>query len=600
MRLRREAADARILVVNHHLLLADLAARQKGAGYGNTVVLPPYKRVVIDEAHTIETAATSFFSQSFSRLGLFRQLGRLHRQVRARRTGLIYRLPLLASSRLESALERINRTRLSAEALDEIALSFCGSEGVFRLVPARKRDLGTHLVPRFAELREALAALTGVLREMLEDCGKSADDDADGEDAAAEEDPAVWELKAVIKRLEEVGTICASFVEWEDHGTEVLWLEAHSPRSGSAPGRSAQKGEGAGSLGAKSAVPALSDSAAPIETRWRAPIRHPVTARGGSAPKAVPALSEYTTPTEAHWWVVFTITPVDIAPALSEALFQASETVVCLSATLTVNNSFAYWLSRSGLSLAEKQGEKPLLSGIFPSPFPYATDTLLAIPADAPLPEEGGYQNFVNTAVLHLVREAGGSALVLFTSYDSLKKAWDAAAEELEGEGIHCLKQGDDDRSRLLARFLRDRTSVLFATDSFWEGVDAPGDTLSLVILCRLPFRTPRDPVFEARREAVQARGGNPFMDLSLPDSVMKFRQGFGRLMRRSTDRGVVAVLDGRVLRKQYGRYFIASLPETRQSFKDFDRLAEDVAEFLMGGLRGPPSPPTAGHALHP
>ncbi|MDR2900076.1 MAG: ATP-dependent DNA helicase DinG, partial [Treponema sp.] len=155
------------------------------------------------------------------------------------------------------------------------------------------------------------------------------------------------------------------------------------------------------------------------------------------------------------------------------------------------------------------------------------------------------------------------------------------AAPILEEQGIKCLKQGDDDRSRLLQTFLSDESSVLFATDSFWEGVDAPGDTLRLVILCRLPFRPPDDPVFEARSEAIDQRGGSSFMELSLPEAVMKFKQGFGRLMRRSSDHGVVVVLDGRILHKRYGELFLRSLPETKKSFLDFDGMLNQIESFL-------------------
>jgi ATP-dependent DNA helicase DinG len=133
-----------------------------------------------------------------------------------------------------------------------------------------------------------------------------------------------------------------------------------------------------------------------------------------------------------------------------------------------------------------------------------------------------------------------------------------------------------------LQTFLADENSGLFATDSFWEGVDAPGDTLKLVVLCRLPFRTPNDPVFEARREALERAGCNPFMELSLPEAVMKFKQGFGRLMRRSSDRGVVAVLDARLIKKRYGTFFLQSLPETRTSFSDLSRILQDTEDFLF------------------
>jgi ATP-dependent DNA helicase DinG len=226
--------------------------------------------------------------------------------------------------------------------------------------------------------------------------------------------------------------------------------------------------------------------------------------------------------------------------------------------------------------------EREILSGIFPSPFPYDSSVLLAVPSDAPLPTEGGYGVFVDQAAAALAESSGGSALILFTSYQSLRNAWETAKPRLEMLGIRVLKQGDDDRNRLLQAFLADEKSVLFATDSFWEGVDAPGDTLRLVVLCRLPFKSPSDPVFEARREALENAGGSSFMELSLPEAVMKFKQGFGRLMRRSSDHGVVAVLDGRLLHKRYGEIFLRSLPETKTCFADFETLLRRTEDFLF------------------
>jgi ATP-dependent DNA helicase DinG len=162
-----------------------------------------------------------------------------------------------------------------------------------------------------------------------------------------------------------------------------------------------------------------------------------------------------------------------------------------------------------------------------------------------------------------------------------LTSAYNAAKQELFSLGIRCLKQGDDDRTRLLQTFVSDTQSCLFATDSFWEGVDAPGDTLRLVIISRLPFRTPGDPVFEARREAIEKQGGNPFMELSLPHAVTKFKQGFGRLMRRSADNGIVVVLDSRLHKKKYGDIFLAALPETKTSFSSMDNILKDMENFL-------------------
>jgi ATP-dependent DNA helicase DinG len=274
----------------------------------------------------------------------------------------------------------------------------------------------------------------------------------------------------------------------------------------------------------------------------------------------------------------FISTPLDVAPVLLDALYLPNKTVACVSATLTVAGSFSFWLGRVGLDALP---DRETLSGIFPSPFPYKSSVLLAAPGDAPLPDDAEYREFVDGAVVRLVEASGGSALVLFTSYDAMRSSFAKAVTRLEAQGIRCLRQGDDDRSRLLRNFIEDESSVLFATDSFWEGVDAPGDTLRLVVLCRLPFRSPNEPVFEARREDLEKRGENAFMRLSLPESVMKFKQGFGRLMRRGSDRGAVVVLDGRLLRKRYGGIFLKSLPETRESFKDFEEMLADVERFL-------------------
>ena len=143
------------------------------------------------------------------------------------------------------------------------------------------------------------------------------------------------------------------------------------------------------------------------------------------------------------------------------------------------------------------------------------------------------------------------------------------------------MKQGDDDRFRLLNLFKEDTSSVLFATQSFWEGVDVPGDSLSQVIIVKLPFGVPTDPVFAARSELIQKRGGSPFMELSVPDSVIKFRQGFGRLMRRSDDKGAIVVLDRRIVEKQYGRMFTSSVPETIKIYDTVDVIAGAVAGLI-------------------
>jgi ATP-dependent DNA helicase DinG len=162
-----------------------------------------------------------------------------------------------------------------------------------------------------------------------------------------------------------------------------------------------------------------------------------------------------------------------------------------------------------------------------------------------------------------------------------LNRAFDAVRDHLINLGISTLRQGQDDRARLLARFNDDPTSVLFATESFWQGVDAPGDALKVVVVCRLPFRVPTDPVLTARTELIETRGGNAFADLALPEAVMKLRQGFGRLIRRSTDRGVVVITDVRLLTRPYGQLFLESLPETGRSTRSTTGVLDDIERFL-------------------
>ena len=516
MALRKMANNADIIVVNHHLLFADLAARFQGAGYESAVVLPPFNRLIIDEAHTIEKAATSFFSSEFGRTGILRQLGRLYSQRSFRRSkkrnapgkGLLIRLNAMLKStedRLDDAVDIIEKIRKCTEDLDEQALQICRMEGIYRLSPAVDESfLKKSIFPQFKALRKEILKLTSFIRDMTE----SLDDDMAG-------DPSVWEIKTIARRLENTAEICEVFCKYKKHEDDVLWIERQH------------------------------------------------------ASKSFSSLSD---------WAVFTRTPLDLAPMLKESVFAPNKTVVCVSATLAINDDFSYWASSCGINTLQN---RTVLSGCFPSPFPYSDAVLLAAPTDAPLPDEEEYGAFVDRAVCDLVSSAGGSALVLFTSYQSLTSAHLTAKQQLTSLGIRCLKQGDDDRTRLLQDFLSDTKSCLFATDSFWEGVDAPGDTLRMVVICRLPFRTPGDPVVEARREAVQDRGGNPFMEISLPQAVMKFKQGFGRLMRRSSDRGVVAVLDGRLFKKSYGRLFLQSLPVTKTSFSGFNNNINDIENFF-------------------
>jgi ATP-dependent DNA helicase DinG len=224
--LRKEAASAHIIVVNHHLLFADLAARYQGAGYENAVVLPPFNRLIIDEAHTIENAATSFFSAEFGRTGIFRQISRLYHKRRGSPRGLLIRLCALLPANedpVDGMVAALEKIRSRAEELDSCALELCGQEGVLRLSPAQDKApqretqqeiFQAALFPAFKALRKNILGFTAIVREVTDSLDEEAGTNA-----------VVWEIKSILKRFEEIAQICADFPEYLKRENDVLWIE---------------------------------------------------------------------------------------------------------------------------------------------------------------------------------------------------------------------------------------------------------------------------------------------------------------------------------------------------------------------------------------
>jgi ATP-dependent DNA helicase DinG len=252
--------------------------------------------------------------------------------------------------------------------------------------------------------------------------------------------------------------------------------------------------------------------------------------------------------------------PIDVAERLKTGLFDATHCVVLTSATLTTGGSFEHVGAEVGVP-------NPKILSV-DSPFDYSSNALLVVPQDMPAPTDLSYPIAVANTVAEVVELARGRTLALFTSYRNLNAAYDALA----GSKRRILRQGDMPRTALVKAFREDKDSVLLGTESFWAGVDVPGEALSCVVIDRLPFPSPEDPILDA----ISERDRQWFRHYSLPRAVIAFKQGFGRLIRSASDRGVVVVLDHRLVTKPYGSVFIHSLPNVLKS-----RRLENVRTFL-------------------
>ncbi|MGP1529801.1 MAG: ATP-dependent DNA helicase [Treponema sp.] len=500
MKLKKKAERASVLIVNHHLLCADLASRREGIGYESTAVLPSFSAIIFDEAHTLEQAATSFFSYTFSRFELNRCLTSLSRVKKGRDFGCLSKIAARSSRAdlLPEILNNLTETQLCFSAMEAAATLFCGiatNLGFPQASPKKVQDLLVRCRSCYAAVQKTLQNLSTLFTHT--DTTEDSSDDTMRDGLLA------------FHRLQTISETLASFLEWEQHSDCVFWIE-------------------------------LLRTTNDIPTPY------------------------------------FHKTPIDMAPILRKSVFHPFETVICTSATLTVSSSFSYWLQRMGLQTCSKD---TLLTDTFASPFPYRTNVLLNIPTDAPLPDDIHFQSFINKAVTELIAVTCGKTLVLFTSYASLKATYAYVHQQLPE--MELLQQGDMDRSKLLQQFKANINSSLFATASFWAGIDVPGESLTHVILVKLPFSVPNDPLFRARADIIEQNGGNSFLQLSIPEAVVQFRQGFGRLMRRQTDRGMVTVLDKRLLVKTYGKIFIESIPTTKRCFASLKEILYTTERFL-------------------
>lgn len=449
---RRRAHAVNLLVMNHHVLLADLALRRSGASF-----LPPVDAIIVDEAHDLEDTAGESLGARLSSRGLSTALSRLWNERRG--GGLLAAHP---DTGLRAAVDETRRA--VRDFFDRLRESVQGREGS-GLVPLEGPLPGEDLLsPRLRGLAEAI------------DRGLPA---AGARDLALELGVRAHGLLAL---ADEVAALVAG--PDADH---VCWAE------------------------------------------W--------DGRGNAS--VVRA-------------------PVEVGPLLQESLWKSFGSVVLTSATLTTGKpaSFRYVRERLGL-----EGADELAVG---SPFVYARQARIVVRTDLPDPSRDpqGYEAALPEAVLDAVRRTKGGAFVLFTSNESMRRTAAAVRAHLEGDGLTVLVQGEDLPRTAMLDLFREGGGVLFGVSSFWQGVDVPGDALRNVVIARLPFEVPSHPLQRARQRRVEESGRNAFEALSLPHAAIRLKQGFGRLIRRATDRGLVVILDPRIVTKRYGRELLGSLPD--------------------------------------
>ncbi len=498
LRAARERADAaHVIVVNHALLLSDLA---RGGG-----LIPEYDHLVVDEAHHLEEEATRQFGFSVAQDWLEEQLDSMARYV-------------------EQAQIILRTQRLSApETLrfEQLATAVHESVPVLRARWSSMWDLAEEFVMNHRNERDARVQLR-ISRSARTQPGWS-------------EVEIGWEncdgqIQQTRGRVEEMFRYLDALPVEDSDPWDTL----------------------------------LSDLGTWLEDLGEVRENLRTVASPDPDNERIDWLN-----LERDSNMVFYSVPLDVGPTLRSDLFDQKECVVLSSATLTAQGSFDFIRHRLGLESAEE-----LRVG---SPFDYKKSTLLAVAEDIPPPNSRGYRDVLERCISQIVKDAGGHTMALFTSHAALRAARQTLIRTVENSGITVLAQGvDGPPHRLMKRFAENPNSVLLGTSSFWEGVDLPSGVMTVLILARLPFNVPTEPVFAARSEQYE----DPFQQFSVPQAVLRFRQGFGRLIRNAQDRGAVVVLDRRVLNGYYGRYFLDALPECTTNIGPMSSVVESVKRW--------------------
>jgi ATP-dependent DNA helicase DinG len=513
-RARRRAAEADVVVVNHHLLAADLSVRQAQDNWQDAAVLPPYRRLILDEAHHLEDVAANHLGIQVTSRAVRRLLARFERNGRGLAPTLSHELQSSGDPSSHASLDLLRQRLLPA-----IGDARRATETLFLRLYQRLEDIPGgqfRLDDTFAQdpiwdqgLAFDLDAALGAFRSLRETVETIADRLSQAEETERR-GQLLQELRGVIRRLESLS----------DGLNRTL-----RPGPGGAP-----------------------------TVRWMER-----SARG------------------QH--VGLSAVPLDLAPLLRELLFDRLRTVVLTSATLAAAGDFTFLESRLGLS---GESSPVTVREILASPFDYPSQCVFGVPNDLPEPreDEPAHGAAVVQVVTDLAYASDGGMFVLFTSHAALRRA----AQELRtglGERWPILVQGESPRDVLLRRFRELENAILLGTDSFWEGVDVPGRALRTLILNKLPFKVPSEPITAARLERLAEEGLDGFMNYLLPHAALKLKQGFGRLIRSRQDTGIVILLDSRVVTKRYGPLLLSGLPRAERVVGSWVQVRTKCEDFF-------------------
>jgi Rad3-related DNA helicase len=524
--MRAAAMEAHVVIANHALVFAELGAR--------SVVLPEHGEIVFDEAHHVEDVATEHLGAAAARIPCMRVLARL------------FRLP-------RGGPQAQGGTGLLATVFHEVAQAESALEGTF--------GLQMHEAARLAS--EYVRTVSDAVDEFF-----SASSDLLG--------PGAGERRV---RYREEGRTSRAWQNVFDLGKDL------SAAFGELAGRVDRVAE---ALGTHDAKPITNRREIAMDLRTQAAqleeaARNIAFVLSADNEAYVYWLEEDPSASRAGPFARFAAAPIEIAPLIKAQLLDQKRSCVFTSATLTVGGSFDYLRDRLGLGLSDEEAPVRTDALSVGSPFDYDRQALVLVPRFLPDPRDAGaFTEKLSDLCIDLFMLSQGRGMVLFTSYAMLKGVREILLPELGKAGIRVLAQGrDGSRESMLDELRKGQDTVLLGTASFWEGVDVPGEALSVLVVAKLPFHVFTEPIIQARCEAIRQAGEDPFSTYTLPAAVLRLRQGFGRLIRSTSDRGIVVIADPRVTKAGYGRAFMESLPTRAKAAPDPRALLRAARTFL-------------------